>query len=655
MVLKERKIMQATTHKKQERLDVLERHIERLERHLARVDGRYQRLFLQQVVVFIGGIVLSISLLGIFVPLGLACFLGAVILFIYGWRLGGVLRRSSDRYNSLLRIKKTHLARMTLDWENIPPVEDVRAKDHPFENDLQISGLYSLHQLINTSYSDQGRTRLRQWLLERVPDPEIIHTRQTAVRELTPLVNFRDRLQAYAQRTILDVNKQNDQEAVTLWLDLPLSSKPPLFVLIISSILSAILIGLFVLLLYGLVPLIDVLIVFGVSLLWTIPMLRYRSRLFLDSSLMATIFKQLHAVFSFIEKYPTANTPQLQKICEPFQHADTSPAKLMKLLQRIAQYARLTQSQTITQSMAVAGTGTSQGIGMIFNLIVPWDLFLSYFLARCKDAARKNLPMWLDAWYELEALCSLSTFAYLNPDYVMPEIVDGKEQEGSSALRATRLGHPLIPDEDRVVNNVTIEHANDIMLITGSNMAGKSTFLRTMGINLCLAYAGSVVCATTLQARFYEINCCISVSDSLADGYSYFYAEVRRLRFILDRVREETSYPVFVLIDEIFKGTNNRERLIGSRAYIYALAEAACLGGISTHDLELVTLSGELEQIKNYHFRDDVIKGEMVFDYKLYRGPCPTTNALKIMQKEGLPITWKQAPQLEVTPASKQE
>lgn len=634
--------MQANTNKKQKRLDALERHIERLERRSGQVNARYQRLFMQQLVVFLGGIVLSASFLGIFAPLGLAIFLGGIILFIYGWRSGGALRRSSERYANLLRIKKTHVARINLDWENIPPVEDEREKDHPFENDLQISGLYSLHQLINTCYSDQGRARLRQWLLNRVPNPEIIRARQSAVRELTPLVTFRDKLQVYSQRTILDVNKQNDQEAVLLWLDLPLGRKPPLFFLIISSIFSVVVISLFVLLLYSVVPLNVVLIAFGVSLLWTVPMLRYRSRLFLDSSLMATIFKQLHSVFSFIEKYPTANNPQLQKVCEPFQSADTSPAKLMKRLARIAQYARLTQSQVITQSMAATGAGTSQGIATIFNLIVPWDLFLSYFLALCKDAAHKHLPTWLDSWYELEALSSLATFAYLNPDYVLPELPTGQEQGNTPALRATSLGHPLIPDEDRIVNNVTIEQPDDIMLITGSNMAGKSTFLRTMGINLCLTYAGGVVCATALQTGFYEIDCCISVSDSLADGYSYFYAEVRRLRFILDRVRRKTAYPVFALIDEIFKGTNNRERLIGSRAYIYALAESGCLGAISTHDLELVTLSTELMQIKNYHFRDDVVKGAMVFDYTLYHGPCPTTNALKIMQKEGLPITWKQ-------------
>lgn len=656
---KERKSMQAIIHKKQQRLVALERHVERLERRLGTVNARYMGLFVQQLVVFIGGIVLSAILLGIFAPLGLLCFLGCVGLFIYGWRLGGVLRRSVDKYSSLLRVKKTHIARMTLDWENIPSVEDEREKDHPFENDLQISGPYSLHQLINTCYSDQGRARLRQWLLHRVPDAETVRSRQAAVRELIPLVNFRDQLQVYSQRTILDINKQNDQEAVRLWLDVPLGRKPPLFVLVVSSILSALLIGLFVLFLYGHAPLASVLIVFALSFLWMLPTSRYRSRLFLDSSLMSAIFKQLEAVFSFIEQYPTAHTVQLEKMCAPFQTIDPRPSKLMKRLKRIARAAQITQNQTVSQAMAVAGQGTSQGIALLFNSIVPWDLFLSYFLAQCKEAARKNLPLWLDAWYELEAVCSLATFAYLNPDYVMPEIIESKKREGqkgqekqesSVALRAIRLGHPLIPDEDRIVNNVTIECPSDVMLITGSNMAGKSTFLRTMGINLCLAYAGGVVCATDLQTRFYEINCCISVSDSLADGYSYFYAEVRRLRFILDRVREETPYPVFILIDEIFKGTNNRERLIGSRAYIHALAEAECLGAISTHDLELVTLSGELRQIKNYHFRDDVVKGEMVFDYTLYRGPCPTTNALKIMQKEGLPITWKARPEVAAVP-----
>jgi DNA mismatch repair ATPase MutS len=158
-----------------------------------------------------------------------------------------------------------------------------------------------------------------------------------------------------------------------------------------------------------------------------------------------------------------------------------------------------------------------------------------------------------------------------------------------------------------------------------------------MGINLCLAYAGAPVCAQDFHASLFKLYTCIKVSDSVTDGYSYFYAEVKRLKGLLTALKPD-GLPLFFLIDEIFKGTNNRERLIGSRAYIRALVGQNCLGAISTHDLELVKIADELPDIHNYHFREEVVDGEMVFDYILRTGPCPTTNALKIMQMEGLPI-----------------
>jgi len=179
-------------------------------------------------------------------------------------------------------------------------------------------------------------------------------------------------------------------------------------------------------------------------------------------------------------------------------------------------------------------------------------------------------------------------------------------------------------------------------------MSGKSTFLRTIGINLCLAYAGSVVNATSFRTSLFEIYACIRVTDSLADGYSYFYMEVRRLRDLLQALERGTAYPLFFLIDEIFRGTNNYERLIGSASYIQALIGQKCLGVISTHDLELVKLADTLPEIHNMHFREDIIDATMVFDYILRQGPSPTRNALKIMQMEGLPIKWDAAPILGV-------
>jgi DNA mismatch repair ATPase MutS len=169
-------------------------------------------------------------------------------------------------------------------------------------------------------------------------------------------------------------------------------------------------------------------------------------------------------------------------------------------------------------------------------------------------------------------------------------------------------------------------------------MSGKSTFLRTLGVNLCLAFAGAPVNATAFQTVLLRLFTCIKVSDSVTDGISYFYAEVRRLKALLCALEAEEPVPLCFLIDEIFRGTNNRERLIGSRAYIHALAHGRGVGAISTHDLELITLADTVPTIRNYHFRETVSAGRMVFDYQLRPGPCPTTNALQIMQMEGLPV-----------------
>jgi DNA mismatch repair ATPase MutS len=163
--------------------------------------------------------------------------------------------------------------------------------------------------------------------------------------------------------------------------------------------------------------------------------------------------------------------------------------------------------------------------------------------------------------------------------------------------------------------------------------------LRTLGVNLCLAYAGAPVDAHKFQTTLFRVFTCIRVSDSVTDGYSYFYAEVKRLKALLVELEQADSFPLFFLIDEIFKGTNNRERLIGSRAYIKALVGRNCIGVISTHDLELVKLADALPQVTNMHFREEVIDAHMVFDYILRPGPSPTTNALKIMHMEGLPVS----------------
>ena len=204
-------------------------------------------------------------------------------------------------------------------------------------------------------------------------------------------------------------------------------------------------------------------------------------------------------------------------------------------------------------------------------------------------------------------------------------------------LAASPCG-PLLPAATRVTNDLEIRALGEVDILTGSNMAGKSTFLKTIGMNFCLAYAGAPVVATEFVAMPFRLHACIRITDSIVDGFSYFYAEVKCLRALLETLRTRDDLPLLYLVDEIFRGTNNRERLIGSRSYIRTLMGARGVGLIATHDFELARLADGNAFARNYHFRDDVSDGRLVFDYQLREGPCPTTNALKIMEMEGLPV-----------------
>jgi DNA mismatch repair ATPase MutS len=257
---------------------------------------------------------------------------------------------------------------------------------------------------------------------------------------------------------------------------------------------------------------------------------------------------------------------------------------------------------------------------------------LNLFLGRHSAELTKRLPQWLDVWYQLDGLSALADFAWLHSNYSFPRITE-HHKEDRNILSAVQIGHPLIDEEIRVKNDFRIDKDRGIALITGSNMSGKSTFLRTIGINIVLAYAGAPVCASQFSLKLLKLLTCINISDSLGEGISYFYAEVKRLKLIIEQQKT-----VFFLIDEIYRGTNNRERLIGSRAIIKRLAEKKNFGIISTHDLELTAMEKEILFLRNFHFRDTISNGKMIFDYKLHDGPCPTTNALKIMEAEGLPI-----------------
>ena len=608
---------------KQERIEALERQISRLTRRIKILDQRSNRYSWTRVAIFFGGIVLAI--IGYVVArwwLAITLALLAIIAFSVVAYFQGKIDRSIVRHKVWSYIKSTHIARMRLDWNVIPavPVTPLQA-GHPFESDLDITGERSLHRLLNTAISGEGTRRLHEWLLTTSPDLHTTQSRQALVRELLPLTRFRDKLTLKSLLASRQIAEQLEGNRLTTWLN-QMNGTATLPSLLWGSIALCVLT--FVLAILNVVGLLSPLWIASLlcSLFLFLNTKKIRGDVFEDAYYLRDAFATTSTVFEYLEKYPYPTNSRLKKLCEPFfTDQEHRPSQLLKGLARIANAATLAKNPFLW---------------LPINALVPWDTYCAYRLRRYKIQIAAYLPQWLDIWFELEAVNSLASFAYLNPTYTFPDVTVNTTDQ-NALFEATALGHPLLLDEQKVTNDFTFQKQGEVVIITGSNMSGKSTFLRTLGINLCLAFAGGPVNANTFSTTLFRIFTCIKVSDSVTDGYSYFYAEVRRLKALLTELQQD-GYPLFFLIDEIFKGTNNRERLIGSRSFVHALVGRNCLGCISTHDLELVTLANTLSGVTNYHFKEDVIDGEMVFDYSIRSGPSPTTNALKIMQLEGLPV-----------------
>lgn len=609
----------------QERQQALERLQQRLQQRIDRLDRRSNLYGWTRVGIFFTAILLVIYLGLLFAwSIAIACFLLLMVVFGIFAYYQRQIDRSLVRHKIWLHLKETEVARIRRDWNSIPDAYTPEQQtDHPFETDLDITGKHSLHRLLSTAVSAEGMTRLSEWLLATKPEREKILARQELLRELTPMSAFRTRLTMKAMLATHNVSYQLEGKRLLRWLSEQKRPTKLVPLIIVSHIFT---LSLLILLLLNLLSIIPQYWMIALVVLIMLVMVNKerRGNLFEDAYYLRDAFAQIGSVFSYLEGFRYIRNSRLSELCRPyFAEADYRPSVLLKKLHRIANGATLERNGLVW---------------LLINLFFPWDLYLALRFNRYRDQVAARLPTWLDRWFELEALNSLATFAYLHPEYILPRFVETDDAQ-SLPLRVQKLGHPLLEEGKKVVNDFTMQRIGEIGIITGSNMAGKSTFLRTVGVNLCLAYTGAPVNATSFETGLFRIFTCIKISDSVTEGYSYFYAEVRRLRALLSAAeRAEEKMPIFFLIDEIFRGTNNRERRIGSESYIRALVNKNCLGLISTHDLELVKLADFLPHVENYHFREEVINGQMTFDYILRPGPCPTTNALKIMQIEGLPV-----------------
>lgn len=613
--------LQRDARQRAARCRALQNQIGRVQRRLAGLNQENDRLVRWRLTSFVGGLVISAAAL---LSYGVWWWLGVSVVALAPFVvLVGLHRRVETAVRCLTiwqQIKETQLARMALDWDRLPAARPLPPRfDHPFALDLDLVGDRSLHQLLDTAVSVEGSHRLQDWLLDTAPKLAQIEKRQALVQELAHLPLFRDKLQLNAALVARDTSEKWPGQRLLDWLrrdeaDGPVSRQMLGALFLLASLNIALLVGY----LAGSLP-----------PLWAVSWLLYATvaafhwrrigPVFQESFALRDGLEQLRAIFDFLQGYRYGRNRHLKTLCAPFWEGGERPSQQLKQVSRIA---------------AAISLQKNPFVWLAINVLIPWDLYFAYRLHQKKDELADLLPGWLHIWFDLEALNSLANFSYLNPDFQLPVVT---EQPGD-LFQAAALGHPLIASADRVCNDVAIDRLGSLAIITGSNMAGKSSFLRTVGINLALAFAGGPVCARSLHTTLFRLFTAMRIADSVTDGFSYFYAEVQRLKALLDALTEEETRPLFFLIDEIFRGTNNRERFLGSQAYVQALVNKHGVGLIATHDLDLAALADEQAAVTNFHFRDEVRNGRMIFDYKLRAGPCPTTNALQIMRLAGLPL-----------------
>lgn len=600
---------------------LLQRQTEALERRIQKLQQLSDRLSKWRLMAFLVGAFLFYGALyseSVFwILLVLAVAFSSFFLLV---RNHNRVDRALDRFRIFHRIRLEHIYRMDLRWEGIPerPEHAVDAS-HAYARDLNIGGDRSLLQLMDTAHFKGGSERLKHWLLANRPDVENLRERQELVRELKRQPYFRDRLRLTALR-VQGGHDEKDWDIHTLmhWLKQVKAQnyQPALGILMGLSGLNILLGALYA---AGIVP-----PFFALTLVIYLIYYNFNGEkikgLFEEAYQMEQVLKEFGAVMGYLEKHHYEAGSRLASFCAPFTQPDDRPSRFIRRITRLA---------------AAASSQKNQVFWAVLNFIVPWDIFFSARLDRYKEELRPRLEAWLDKLSTLEALNSMANFAWLNPGYTfaLPEA----DRSKGPVFEAEALGHPLIPADRKVTNDFRIDENGSVILITGSNMAGKSTFLRTVGINLCLCYAGAPVNASRLHTQAFRIFSSINITDSLNEGLSHFYAEVKRLRRLIEELNIEDSLPLFYFVDEIFRGTNNRERLLGSTAFIRHVAGRGGAGMISTHDLELASLEEEIESLHNYHFEETISEGRMRFEYKLHHGPCTSTNALKIMEMEGLP------------------
>jgi len=544
--------------------------------------------------------------------LGISIGVLTVILFAVMVIWHQTLKRRQSYLRLLYENYDQALKRLADEWKCFRDAgDDFIDPAHPYSSDLDLFGYGSLFQWINTAKTYKGREMLKEWLSEPPVETGLIIEKQEAIKELGKNLAWRQRFLAEASLT---KRRLSSPKGIIEW----------------AKMFDATYLRLEVLILARAVPIITTL--FLVLYLTTNRVtFWYPLTGFVIQALILLAGKQrgkmLNEVYSFRESIKV-----YEKMLERFEKRSFQSKYLQSLqkglLNRDGKSASVQIKRLAWLSELIASRNNS--MFLFINILTLWDIQCMISLESWKEKSGSSLGRWVDTIAELEALSSLSIIHFDHKGWIFPEITPHK-----SGIVAVKLGHPLL--RESVCNDLSIEERSGILLITGSNMSGKSTLLRTVGINLVLAYVGAPVYAKEFSCSILQIYTCMRVSDNLGENISSFYAELLRIKQIVSASKTQTN--IFFLLDEIFKGTNSQDRHAGAKVLIQQLSNAGAMGMVSTHDLELGNIERESDRkIRNYHFREYYKHDQIHFDYKLRPGISTTRNAMYLIKMAGIDV-----------------
>jgi Mismatch repair ATPase (MutS family) len=510
-----------------------------------------------------------------------------------------------------LKINQKEFDCLNGNFSSFPDGKEYQDMNHPYSGDLDIFGKASLFQYINRTSSKPGSDLLADWLKSPAGLNEIAE-RQAAIAELKDLVDWRQDLVAISYKY---ADAQNNPNLIIDWL-----REEPVFsnkktILFVINVLSVVTIGALAGWLAGLsVAFISTLV--AVNFFFISKLLPKINKVHHQVSKTSELLKSFYDSIQLIEKQ-NFKSEKLNRLQRNFVHKNGNASD------RIKQLANLVNKLDYRLNVIVS---------VLLNLFYFWDVRQVLRLVRWKEANREEVLTWFKTMAEFEALCSFANLYYNNPEWVMPSV-----DSAYFHLDAEEAGHPLIPQKRRVCNSLYLERTGKMVIVTGSNMSGKSTFLRTIGVNLVLALAGAPVCSKKFETSLVKVLSSMRIADSLEENTSSFYAELKRLAGIIKAAENQEN--VFLLLDEILRGTNSNDRHIGSVALIRQLIKSKAAGILATHDLALSHLEHDMPQvIDNYNFDVKIENEELFFDYKLEKGICKSLNASILMKKMGIEI-----------------